>query len=213
MADNFDKWDQQELQKDRTDAKKEKDDQKQFKAALKNRRNEFRKRVKEEEGTGTKSRQRERFKAPLTKAEAKDRKRYQTNVLPGDLEEEVVQSWAPPGAKVHQDTWNGRWSVAMDGYLRSRSWLKYEHSESAFVVLAKMWERFMELFGLDECPVPGLMEKAKDIETKLKEAADKAAVELATDKAAAEVDPPGGYMASSSEGPMVPLDTTTRFQC
>ena len=96
MADNFDKWDQQELQKAWTDAKKEKDNRKQFKYALKNRRNEFRKRVKEEEGIGTKSRQRERFKTPLTKEETKDRKRYQTNVLPGELEEEVVQSWAPP---------------------------------------------------------------------------------------------------------------------
>ena len=46
MADNFDKWDQQELQKKRTEAKKEKDDRKEVKAALKNRRNEFRKRVK-----------------------------------------------------------------------------------------------------------------------------------------------------------------------
>ena len=96
MADNFDKWDQQELQKAWTDAKKEKDNRKQFKYALKNRRNEFRKRVKEEEGIGTKSRQRERFKTPLTTAERKARKRYQTNVLPGELEEEVVQSWAPP---------------------------------------------------------------------------------------------------------------------
>ena len=94
MADNFDKWDQQELQKDRTDAKKEKDDRKQFKSALKNRRNGIRKRVKEEEGIGTKSRQRERFKTPLTNAETKDRKRYQTNVLPGDLEEEVARRHA-----------------------------------------------------------------------------------------------------------------------
>ena len=75
MADNFDKWDQQELAKDRTETKKEKDDRKQFKSALKNRRNEFRKRVKEEEGIGTKSRQRERFKTPLTKAEQKSASR------------------------------------------------------------------------------------------------------------------------------------------
>ena len=74
--------------------------------------------------------------------------------------------------------------------MRSRSWLKYGHSESAFVVPAKMCERCMDLYGLDKCPVPGLMEKARDIETKLKDAADKAAAELAADKAAAEDDPP-----------------------
>jgi hypothetical protein len=207
LADNFDKYDQKDMEKDRVDAKKNKDDHKEFKAALKDRRKVFREKIKAEKKAEMKSRNRKRYKNPLTKAEIEQRRRYPTNVIPGSLEIATVKAMAPPGCTVYHDTWNGRWSLSLDGYVRSRSWLKYGHSESALLVLAKMWERFMDLYGLDECPVPGLMEDARQI--KKKEAAEViGALDEAGDPIEGSVPVEPVFVpcaAASSSGPMVPL--------
>ena len=205
MVENFDKWDQQEIHKDKEDAKKNKDDRKEFKQALKTRRKEFREKIKAEGSkhkTKCKDSLRERFRNPLT---ANERRRYRTKVLPGELRTDVVQAMAPPNSKVYQDNWNGRWSISMGGYLRSRSWLRYGHTDSAYLALWKMWARFMELYGLEECPIPGLKELAAEIEKKSKEAALAEAAEVPDPDAIINGPPPGGYAAASSTGPMVPL--------
>ena len=66
----------------------------------------------------------------------------------------------------------------------------------------------MDLYGLEECPIAGLMEQAVEIETKRREAADKVAAELAQLAPGGDgvpVAPPGGFAPASSSGPMVPL--------
>ena len=51
----------------------------------------------------------------------------------------------------------------MDGYTKSRSWLKYGHTEAAVLVLCKAWRRFMDLFGLQECPIKDLLALGDEI--------------------------------------------------
>ena len=167
MVENFDKWDQQEIEDAKKKQKEAKVEQKEFKANLKDYRRHFREKIRSEKRAKIPSRDRDRFKEPLTRME---RKRFPTHVAPGTLEKQSVELMAPPGCKVHHDTWNGRWTIALDGFLRSRSWLKYGHTESAVLVVSKMWKRFMELYGLEECPVGGLMERAAEIERAAAEA-------------------------------------------
>jgi hypothetical protein len=163
-VDNFDKWDKQEVANDKVNTSKARVERKAYKASLREMRKVFREKVKGERRAVTPSRDRHKFKDPL------QRQRYPTNVIPGDLSTESVDSMAPPGSKVYQDTWNGRWLISMGTFVKSRSWLKYGHTDSAIVLLGKMWERFQELYGLDECPVKGLKELAATLEAQTKAA-------------------------------------------
>ena len=159
MVDNFDNWDQKEIKNDKQKVDESRGERKEFQTSLKEMRKIFREKVKKEKYTPKKHtpcKDRAMFKDPLQG----HRKRYPTQVLPGDLTTAAVENMAPPGCRVYHDTWNGRWLMSQNNMVKSRSWLKYGHSESAIVLLSKMWERFQELYGLDECPVSGLHEQA-----------------------------------------------------
>ena len=163
IVEQFDKWDQAEIEEDKKKSKEHKEERKEYKATLKDMRKDFRERALANKKMPCKKRG--RYKNPLTKEE---RQRLPTNVVPGFLRSDDVQSMAPPGCKVWHDEFCGRWQVTLDNYTKSRSWLKYGHTESAYLVLAKAWERFMELYGLTDCPVNGLLEKAAEIEKSAK---------------------------------------------
>ena len=158
--------DQQEIEHDKDTAGKLHAERKTFKASLKKMRKDFREKVISDKKKKTPSRERRKIKNPWT-AEAKTdyvRYRLPTNVVPGSLATAVVEHMAPPGCRVYHDDWNGRWLMSMGSLIKSRSWLKYGHSESAVVLLSKMWKRYQELYGVDECPVPGLMELGTSLE-------------------------------------------------
>ena len=163
IVEQFDKWDQAEIEEDKQKGKEHKEERKEYKATLKDMRKDFRERALANKKMPCKKRG--RYKNPLTKEE---RQRFPTNVVPGHLEVDIVQSMAPPGCRVWHDEFCGRWMIILDNYTKSRSWLKYGHTESAHLVLAKAWERFMELYGLTACPVNGLLEKAAEIEKSAK---------------------------------------------
>lgn len=163
MVDHFDDWDQKEIKSDKQKVDEKRGERKEFQASLKEMRKTFREKVKREKCATKKqienlipSRDRAMFKDPLQG----NRKRYPTQVLPGDLATATVENMAPPGCRVYHDTWNGRWLMSQANMVKSRSWLKYGHSESAIVLLSKMWKRFQEIYGLDECPVSGLHDQA-----------------------------------------------------
>ena len=149
------------MEQDKKDAANSRGERKAFKAALAEKRKEFRQKIKAERKAKTPSRDRQKFKDPLPRVE---RLRIPTNVIPGDLQTTAVESMAPPGCRVYHDTWNGRWSMSMGKLLRSRSWLKYGHGESAIVLLKKMWDKYQEQYGLEVCPVKGLPELAASFE-------------------------------------------------
>ena len=159
--DNFDKFDKDELETDKANTSKARTERKEFKVSLREMRKVFREKVKAENGKRIKtpSRDRARFMDPL------GRKRYPANVTPGELTTAQVEEMAPPGSSVYHDTWNGRWLMSMGTIVRSRSWLKYGHTQSAIVLLGKMWERYQELYGLANCPVPGLIELGASLDT------------------------------------------------
>ena len=173
IVEQFDNRDQAEIEKDKEEGKAHKVERKEYKAKLKDMRKEFRRKVLADKKLACKNRA--RYKNPLTREE---RQRLPTNVVPGVLRSDIVQSMAPPGCKVWHDEFSGRWQVTLDNYTKSRSWLKYGHTESAYLVLAKAWERFMELYGLTACPVKGLLEQAAEIE---KSAKSKLAVSVGVD--------------------------------
>jgi len=155
------------LEQDKKDAANSRGERKAFKAALAEKRKEFRQKIKAERKAKTPSRDRQKFKDPLPRVE---RLRIPTNVIPGDLQTTAVESMAPPGCRVYHDTWNGRWSMSMGKLLRSRSWLKYGHGESAIVLLKKMWDKYQEQYGLEVCPVKGLPELAASFEEQFSKA-------------------------------------------
>ena len=74
---------------------------------------------------------------------------------------------SPPGFKIVHCIGARRWMVHLgNSNTQSRSWSKYGHIESGVLILAKAWEGYMELCGLPTCPIEGLMELAKAIESK-----------------------------------------------
>ena len=167
--DNFDKFDKDELQTDKENASKARAERKEFKVSLRQMRKVFREKVKtetlEEKKSLTPSRDRQKFIDPL--AGHHHRLRWPTNVIAGALDTASVQQLSPPGCRVYHDTWNGRWLISMGTIMpivKSRSWLKYGHFNSAIVLLGKMWERYQELYGLETCPVAGLIELAASLD-------------------------------------------------
>ena len=73
---------------------------------------------------------------------------------------------APPGFRIYNDLNHRRWMVNLgNSNTQSRSWSKYGHIESGVLILAKAWEGYMELYGLPTCPIEGLMELAKAIQS------------------------------------------------
>ena len=112
----------------------------------------FRDKVKtediEKKKTLTPSRDRQKFIDPLAGPRG-HRLRFPTNVIAGALATASVEQMSPPGCRVYHDTWNGRWLISMGTIVKSRSWLKYGHTQSAMVLLGKMWERYQELYGLE----------------------------------------------------------------
>ena len=195
--DQFDKWDQQDIEKNKDDAKKNRSERKAFKKAFKALQKSFQEKVKKDEKNTVKSRDRKRIRTPLTEFE---RKRYPTNVIPGSLETRSVARMAPPGCNVYQDNWNGRWLLQMGKILISRSWLKFGHSESAIVALGKMWQRYQDMYGLDECPVPGLADLAKKL-TKKDGKGEAQADVIEVDAVVAAAGADGSTPGSSSGGP------------
>jgi hypothetical protein len=141
ITDLFSPADQKQIENDATQEKEDKAERKQFKKELKEMRKAHRERVKIK-GSKIKSRHKARFQKPFTD---KERERFPSNVLPGPLSREEVVSMAPPLAIVYHDQFNARWLVSLEGWRKSRSWLKYGHRGSAMIVLAKAWSRYMEV--------------------------------------------------------------------
>ena len=123
------------------------------------------------------SKMRNKFpKNTLKHKESRGKKRLQCRVpyiirhgepgeMPVDFVTNIFQKASPPGCKMYHDQFSGRWMVKLGTYSKSRSWIKYGHTESGVLILAKAWERYMELYGLPNCPIKGLMELAKAIES------------------------------------------------
>ena len=98
------------------------------------------------------------------------KKRWQCRVpgireMPVDFVTNIFQNASPPGCKIYRKISWGRWMVKLGKCNISRSWSKYGDIESGVLILAKAWERYMELYGLPTCPIKGLMELAKAIES------------------------------------------------
>lgn len=140
FTDLYSLADQKLIENDATQAKEGKADRRQFKKELAEMRKAHRTKVLAT--PKMKCRRRARFKNPISRD---DSKRLPTNVPPGTLEREEVLSMAPPLAFVWHDTFNARWLVSLEGWRKSRSWLKYGHRGSAMIVLAKAWLRYMEV--------------------------------------------------------------------
>ena len=163
VQEHFDARDFTEVEKDKEDAVVSKKERKEYKYRLSQMRKDFRKNVKDDKKFPCKNRK--RYMNPLTKEE---RSRMPTKVEPGNMPASFVENASPPGCKIYHDLVNGRWMVKLGTYSKSRSWIKYGHTESGVLILAKAWERYMELYGLETCPIKGLIEEAKAIEGKPK---------------------------------------------
>lgn len=144
ITDLFSPADQQQIENDVTEEKQDKAERRQFKKELKEMRKIHRDKVKlmPKAKGDAQSRRRARFMKPI---DPTSRARLPSNVLPGLLSREEVEAMAPPLAVVYHDTFNARWLVSLEGWKKSRSWLKYGHRESAMIVLAKAWRRYMEV--------------------------------------------------------------------
>jgi len=139
VTDLFSPADQKQIEDDANHMREEKTERRKFKKELKDMRKAHRAKVLNSKIV---SRHRKRFRHPIT---AEDKKRLPTNVHPGPLSRDEVLSMAPPLAIVYHDTFNARWLVSLEGWKKSRSWLKWGHRGSAMIVLAKAWSRYMEV--------------------------------------------------------------------